>query len=426
MLEHIQLRRRASTLRWLESYYSFFIFLFVLAAITNLTPLQVRTTDAASLAVEGDAVRQIGYTLLFISSALPLLLFAPGRILKAVPVPLIAFFLWCLLSVIWSDTPSIALRRLVLTVMLALTCFLATFQIASNRGLRIIFIALLVLMIGSLAAGLAFPTLSIHQSGDRESGIVADWRGLFYHKNLLGSVAAISLLYAVSLLLRRRLLKWSAVSLFLSLLALLLSGSKTSMALGFLCTLFLVAFHYAQQSSARKVWAKLSLVALPFALLGVAFWLAGPGGQLLSDPDALTGRVEIWQYVGRMIATNPIQGLGFQSVFETGDGGAMATSTSNEFYRTLSHAHNGYLEILASVGIIGLILFLWAVPGYAVYEMRKAFKSSREIIPLVASVLLFSLLQGVTESGFADRDRPVWLLTLLTLGVLRASRRALS
>jgi O-antigen ligase len=83
------------------------------------------------------------------------------------------------------------------------------------------------------------------------------------------------------------------------------------------------------------------------------------GGEGLSgeaDPRLRARRAEMWAATWQVIKANPVAGVGF--------GGFEPAVT--EFYDasgnwTLQQAHNDYLELLASGGVIAALIALWFV-----------------------------------------------------------------
>jgi exopolysaccharide production protein ExoQ len=81
-------------------------------------------------------------------------------------------------------------------------------------------------------------------------------------------------------------------------------------------------------------------------------------GLLDKDPT-LTGRTDFWPYIIDDIYERPLLGWGF-SAFFTGSNPAAETIFS-EVNWSFTEAHNGLLQLLLDVGVVGtaLFLFLW-------------------------------------------------------------------
>lgn len=121
---------------------------------------------------------------------------------------------------------------------------------------------------------------------------------------------------------------------------------------------------------------------------------------------------------------NPFGGVGYQSIFQTGGASAFAQMVNDRFFATLSHAHNSYLEIAASTGLIGLALLIWALVSGTFQQLAVA-RLPRELEALLTSISIFVVLHSFSESGLADRDRSTWVLIMLIIGGLNARMRKL-
>lgn len=411
-------RHAVTTSKAVERYFAAFLAVFLTLALTRFAPLEPRIKASLEVGMRGDIVKQVGYLALFIAALLPAIIYRSSRLKSAIPVAFSVFFFWCSITLFWSPVPDIAARRLTLTVIIMAAIFIATANLPPKLSIKITTNTLNALVLASLFACIAVPSLAIHQPGDPESGIIGDWRGIFYHKNIFGSVAAISaLLNVYALKQNNRLFTW--LFLLLSALALWMSGSKTSLGVGIASMVVMILTWRIERSRYKTAWMQAMLITSPLAVAGITWWFSGPGLQLLSDPEALTGRGRIWQMMAQLIADRPLGGIGYQSVFQIGYEGVMMDLNGKLFFQTLPHAHNGYLEITVSTGFIGLALFLWAFTLAFFGPLRRLQRMGPLETPLVVGIVAFAMIQALTESGIADRDRPVWMLLILALGILR-------
>lgn len=403
-------------------YIEYFWVIFLAVSLTRFTVLQPRTATSLELAVQGDLTKQVGYILLFLAVAIPSFIVRGSRAFSSFPSILFAFFVWAGLTISWSPVADIASRRLILTLLISATVLLSVSQIPPIRTVRLTAAVLAWLVLASLISGVLFPSLAIHQSGDTESGVIGDWRGLFFHKNIFGSVAALSAMFELNLAMITRANRRHWGMFALSAFAIVLSGSKTSLGLALFAGGFSAIWFYASRSRFALAWAQLGLFLSPLLVAGVVWALVGPGAEILSDPASFTGRSAIWKMMFALLAEHPIGGLGYQSVFQTGAGGVMAKITGSVFFQSLTHAHNGYLEIAVSTGLVGLFLLLWFIWSEAVVGLKRIDPEFRPLAPLLTGLLVFILAHSMMEVGFADRDRSTWLMLLMLVGLIRAMR----
>ncbi len=106
--------------------------------------------------------------------------------------------------------------------------------------------------------------------------------------------------------------------------------------------------------------------------------------------DSTTGRIEIWKLAGGLIKENILFGTGTGDVRDE----LVKTYYANDFeygYAKKLNAHNQFLQIWATVGIIGLLLFLLAL----LLPLLK-FNSYPQLI--YPSFVLLMALNALTES----------------------------
>jgi O-antigen ligase len=70
----------------------------------------------------------------------------------------------------------------------------------------------------------------------------------------------------------------------------------------------------------------------------------------------LTGRTEIWQGLMESVAKRPLLGFGYAAFWQGLNGESANAILSSHWI--FAYAHNGFLEILLQVGVVGLVVFL--------------------------------------------------------------------
>lgn len=406
---------RQAGLRQHDIWATVLFFLFVFATFTGLNPLAERRGFSSALDTgSADIFRQICYLALLVGA----ILLSSGKVLRNVPLPMLILFGWFAVTLLWSPVPDIAGRRLGLTIVIAITAFILSEALPLERMVKNLCIVIAIMMVASLAAAMLVPALAIHQVGDTESTTIGDLRGIFYHKNILGGVAAISVILAIYSIRCKIFVSWQAWGyLFATVLCLYLSRSKTS--LGISAIAVIMYFVWLRFHSLRHlIWVAPAFVVLVGALFSDRL------AQFISDPDSLTGRGYIWHLTLEVFMKNPFGGVGYQSIFQTGGASAFAQMVNDRFFATLSHAHNSYLEIAASTGLIGLALLIWALVSGTFQQLAVA-RLPRELEALLTSISIFVVLHSFSESGLADRDRSTWVLIMLIIGGLNARMRKL-
>jgi O-antigen ligase len=121
------------------------------------------------------------------------------------------------------------------------------------------------------------------------------------------------------------------------------------------------------------------------------------------DKRMNTRRVEIWQATWRVIKAHPIVGTGFGGYWIAfpGQHDASGVFTPDEAqFRPLA-AHNEYLELLASGGLIGGVLAAWFVI-VLIRSAREHLRRSRDPFRRAASFGALIGLFGVAIHSLVD------------------------
>jgi O-antigen ligase len=181
----------------------------------------------------------------------------------------------------------------------------------------------------------------------------------------------------------------------------------------------------------------LGLVAL--AVLGVAAWFLAPGAwgarlHSVVDPANLWNqqRVYMWEAGVRRFHDHPLTGVGLQDLHALYD-----QYRSPDAVERAGHLHNAYVQIAASMGLVGLAAFAWlytsllrtAWAGLRVGARRSArVERGAEGSALAAGVrigvtaaLVGFLVAGLFEWNFGDEELLYHLYTLV--GIAWASRQ---
>lgn len=326
--------------------------------------------------------------------------------------PIVLYFGYCALSILWSDYPLVALLRWVracgdLLVLLILVTdgdpLGAVKRVLSRVGFLLLPCSvLLIKYFPDLGRGLWRWSWAVNYTGVTTNkntlgmicfifGIGSTWRLFIAYRSRNGSQRTRQILAHVVLVAMALWLLWMANSM----------TSISCFALA--CVLLAVTSirTIARKPSIIHVVAA-SLVALPFAGLFVT-----PGSEVLRtvgrDPT-LTGRTEIWRLVLH-IAGNPWVGTGFESFWL---GQRFETVRTN--LAQLNEAHNGFLEVYLNLGWIGIILLtIVIVCGYR--NIFLQFHRSPEIGGLRLALFVAAIVYSFTEAGFRMLN-PVWVVFL--------------
>lgn len=258
------------------------------------------------------------------------------------------------MSMLWSAAPEVTLRRSMgvgLTTVFGI--YLAS-QFTLRQQVQLMVWAFGSMMIVTLLMAVLTPELGLMNSAE------AAWRGPYSNKNMLGRVTTLSAITALLVALsyhRRFWLRLLGLGMFgLSVLILLLTTSKTTLVV-FLALLVCLPVVAALRWNFNLTIAFSIVVAL-VATVGILLVVTNFNTilDLLGKDATLTGRTPLWEALVVKIWESPWLGYGY-SAFWLGWSGPSA-----DVWATIDwaprHAHNGYLDIAAELGLVGLTLFL--------------------------------------------------------------------
>jgi exopolysaccharide production protein ExoQ len=319
----------------------------------------------------------------------------------------LAYVVVCLLSTRWSLDPAYTLGSSITLLGIFCGCLAAVWYCEDlGELLEILLLALFFNGLTFLAYVVVFPS-AIHPPGDGLGGL---WRGMYLHKNVAGSLAATMVLIAAPSFKHGIRPRLALASIFIAAVVAFGSGSKTTAG-------FLIAWSFLLLAFPRPVrWlsrfdaiSRVLVLAVLWALLLGLMWTAVDGLGLLSDGRNLTGRVAIWRYVLSQFQQAPYLGFGYVAFFKAHE---------EQIFYVLSwpapHSHNGYLDSLLDVGLVGTLFALLAIASLlkAVLFRPVYSKYSETLFFILAYIIIYNLM----ESSLLQYLRPLSVLSVLLLG----------
>lgn len=293
---------------------------------------------------------------------------------------LLLFVALAVASVAWSIAPYLSMRRLIRLVTIVLACAaFVSMGWHARRYQNVLRPILTILLLGSILFGFAFPGFAIHQQTSAE--LIGAWRGFANHKNGLGALASIALIFWFHAWLTHevKLLPVLAGG-GIAATCLILSRSSTSLAATLFVMLLLLVLLRSPQGLRPYMPYLVTMLVTILLLYALAILNLIPGlgtlmapVTLLTGKDmSLTGRTEIWEILSEHIREHPFLGTGYAAYWTAGP--VMGTD-SYEFVRRMGSfypgsAHNGYLEIVNDLGWVGLACLL----AYIVQHVRQSLQ----------------------------------------------------
>ena len=395
---------------WVSAAFVVFLYLCFVGVI----PFADRVIYDLDETGGGDIFKQLFFVTLGLVFA-GVLLKQPQVSLKPLITPMLLVTLgWALLSVGWSAVPDIALRRLILTLIVIFITYASVALLGPRKVLDILFFTLLGLLIISYL-GLPVIANAVHNIGERGNDALAgNWRGIFIHKNTAGYVCAFIIMMGLQRLWfgvnNQR--KWTLAGINLAVVFLFFTASKTPAGLLLpVVLLSTVSVWFLRNADLTKRKIYLWTGAATALSIVAAVYFSGIL-EILSDPMTFTGRAAIWSVLGELIADSPLLGYGYASVYGVG----MATPLLNYasgWVLLVAYGHNGYLDLMVTVGSIGFLLVIITFIMMPMYKIAMANKIPPDILGILLSLMFFIVLHNFIESTIFDREQAPWVTLLI-------------
>ncbi len=332
-------------------------------------------------------------------------------------LPIILFYLYFAMSIMWSSDPLGSSKRIMKDFGLLFVAGVIFTEKDPLQAMRAVFVRSAYLLIPlSVVFIKYYPNYGRAYSGGGDMMFT----GVTTQKNSLGEMILIFSLFLIwDYMEVRRAMKvvrfdripWELLFLLLMGIWLLrLSQSKTSL----LCTavsMVLLLRGRALMSAMLSRVVLLGALMLPiFVFFSQRFSsVIGPILHALGRDATFTGRTEIWSHIS-WDTVNPLIGAGYWN-FWGGPGGFAFNELVHE---VIPNAHDGYVDIYLDGGITGLLLL-------AIFLIFSGWRISRRIgnssdqnrfQRMKFAILIAAIIFNLSESTFA-RIGLIWFTTLL-------------
>jgi O-antigen ligase len=294
-----------------------------------------------------------------------------------------------LVSLLWSRNPGYSLLQWLMdveTLVFAfyfVKCFLLLDEFFPDSPVRFYhvlgnatFLILSVFLVGMLISPDTFYRLT-HDGEEARLG------GFIMNPNELGMLCAVGIACLMFNFYRRHRLAWTLVKIAALLLALVLTGSRSSL-VGFLLIVF---FHIQQAGNKRlKIAANLSVLLAVPALVPLVFIKQGGLEEVLS----MTGRLPFWHaLLTEGLPREPLLGYGFMRI------------AYGEYFQSVhtyaaQMAHNTFIQVLMNLGLVGFTIVMIQLGA----TIRGFIRTSSPQLRLTGVGLLIPILiNSFTEFG---------------------------
>lgn len=423
-------REPAATAAWLARAHATLLTAFLFYTFVGTQPF---ADTSAGGRVDGNVLDRIVVMAMF-ALALAMLAATWRGALAAVRgnFGLLALVGFSLVSILWSDYPSLTLRRGLLFVFLTTIAMAIAVTLRDLRRFHSFLFAFLTgVVLVNLAGVVVAPALTITDIGVK---------GIYTQKNVAGIVAMITIMVGVTWMLgvhRKRATLIGLAALVPAIVFLIITRSKTSInitALGVLIVMFFAA--------AERLGAWFILVAGCIGLLALAGLLA-----LLAAVDfdvnvlisavvgdtTFTGRDELWAFARREAQKRLWLGHGYGAFWDVGVAndplGRVETGSwlASVPVGTINQAHHGFLELWLHIGLPATIFAVALIVKAALTGGWRAVlggggDATRALLACLAVLLVLHLLHNFTEATLFMRGAAFCNVITLALFILSRAR----
>ena len=284
------------------------------------------------------------------------------------------------LSALWSIDRSATIARFVSVICNLSVCF--AFGLTSwhpQRFQNVVRPVLTFLLAASIVFGIIWPNAAIMPG---EGTLKNAWQGLFDQKNIFGQTASFGIILWGHAWTTGEVKWWKGViGLGISTACVLLSRSSTSLLASIFGSMFLLMFISTPPNIRRYMPFMVVLFGAVIITYAVAVLRLVPGLDMVLAPITLvtgkdttfSARSIIWEIIKEHIELSPILGSGYGAYWV----GPLPQSPSSVFlsrmYGYPTESHNGYIEVVNDLGVIGFIVLF----GFLVTYIRQALQLTR-------------------------------------------------
>jgi exopolysaccharide production protein ExoQ len=330
---------------------------------------------------------------------------------------LLALLLLACASVMWAENPLLVVRRTIGLVGTSLFGIVLGTLLDVDELSKLLRTVLAITAVMSLVCVFLTPQYGIANPAVYGGA----WNGVFGQKNQLGAAMALGALiewYQPVVTTRARLSR----ILWLWLYGTLLVCSRSSTALGSLLGTVAIIYGFRRLQPRYRVPFLFSVAAILATAMVLLTALAMGDFPVypLGISSTLTGRTQLWALMTQMMQQHLLLGYGYGGFWGGG---------SKEFFLVTArlawkpmYSHNGYLEIIVSLGLAGMILALAFVRGGIRSALWRAGarKSRRDLLPL--AFLVYFLLHNIAECSILLKNDLEWALCIAFIIAVRYAK----
>ena len=317
------------------------------------------------------------------------------------------FLFWCFITIFFSSFPDISLKRFILYFStFTVPLMMLLYNKNSDESLQIFYHILRFYIIICI-----FSVFLIPGAKDR----YGEWVGLAASKNHLAQTSLISfLIFSIHFKKSKRLISRIFDLILIIITLILLAGAKSSTATGALLIVLGLWF----LTNIDKIFSPLGIgktistvtVIIMFMVLLVVVSLSleflAPIFNAAGEDMTFTGRVDLWVDIWAYTKTHLLFGSGFRAFWVIDS--PNVTSLYVKYIWLPIQAHNGYLDIVNELGILGFVLFSSVILNYFI-KIKKLYSNNNWKWFVISAIII-----NFTESNLISPKSTVGVMFIFS------------
>lgn len=319
-------------------------------------------------------------------------------------LPVVSVLFYLSLTALWSPDFSFEFLMGHWKKTLYIAFFLLAVIAVFESILRFQLVVLPLFLLAALICGLLLCYQFYQENGwDFYKTLIVDWR--YGNQNRMAKVYGFSFVVAVSVVLQCRYLWLRCLAVgvaIISILVVFLSRSQGAMYALLLTLPFLLLLN---RNNIELIKQKAFYLIVVVIVAGLVLWWMGVIGQYIEQ--GWSNRDSVWLGVLQNELGSIWFGTGLLANEEV-------TGLDGVSY---GHEHNVFLALLRQSGLVGVILFCWAL----ITLMKKAFLSSDSEERIWGVLLVYGVLASLSGGKFPlQRPTEAWILLWVPIAFLMA------
>jgi O-antigen ligase len=332
----------------------------------------------------------------------------------------IAYYIFCALSVVWSDYPFVAFKRWIKEIGTVIMILIILTEKDREKAIQEVFCRVAFILLPASILVIKY-YLEVGRSYNPWTG-EAMLCGVTTDKNALGRLSFLSILFLMWRIFDQPAGQsffkkvWNRapelMSIVMGFWLLLKADSSTSKGCFGVAILAILAARTKWVQRHHRMAGFFAVIGLVFSLVVLSVPdLRGMVAESLGRRADLTDRTDIWSGAFGL-GTDPLLGSGYSSVWLTTEGRALKE------HLQMAHSHNGYLETYLNTGLIGLAL-LTGILGAAGKSLLQQVALGNRSAAIFAGLFFGCVIYNYTEVGYDNMSLVGLALWLLAIRIKR-------